>query len=88
MFSCIDFAVMQKGVVYNTIFWTRKKLRLNLEMLQLKWFFNCIFGFNTLENPWDALIVQKLAIKLAIPINRCWILTGKTNRKDIQKVAL
>ena len=27
----------------------RKKLRLNLDLLQLKWFFNCIFGFSTLE---------------------------------------
>jgi len=66
----------------------RKKLRLNLDLLQLKWFFNCIFGFGTLENPWDALIVHKLAIKLVIPINCCRILTGKTHRKDFQKVAL
>jgi len=35
----------------------RKKLKLNLDLLYLKWFFNCIFGFNTLKNPWDALIV-------------------------------
>ena len=66
----------------------RKKLRLNLDLLQLKWFFNCIFGFSTLENPWDAFIVQKLAIKLAIPINSCRISTGKTRRKSFQKVAL
>ena len=66
----------------------RKKLRLNLDFLQLKWFFNCIFGFSTLENPWDTFIVQKLAIKLAIPINCCRIFTGKTRRKGFQKVAL
>jgi len=66
----------------------RKKLRLNLDLLQLKLVFNCIFGFSTLENPWDALIVQKLAIKLAIPINCCRILTGKSHRKGVQKVAL
>lgn len=66
----------------------RKKLRLNLDLLQLKWFFNCIFGFNTMENPCDALIVQKLAIKLAIPISCCRILTGKTHQKSFQKVSL
>ena len=65
-----------------------KKLRLNLDLLQLKWFFNCIFGFSALKNPWDALIVQKLAIKLAIPINCYWILTRKTHQKGFQKVAL
>ena len=65
-----------------------KKLKLNLDLLQLKWFFNCILGFSTLENPWDALIVQKLAIKLGIPINCCRILTGKAHRKGFQKVAL
>ena len=64
----------------------RKKLRLNLDLLQLKWFFNCIFGFSTLKNPWDTLIVQKLAIKLAIPINFCR--TEKTRQKSFQKVAL
>jgi len=42
----------------------RTKLRLNLDLLQLKWFLNCIFGFSALKNPWDGLIVQKLAIKL------------------------
>jgi len=56
--------------------------------LQLKWFFNCIFGFSTLKNPWEPLIVQKLAIKLGIPMNCCQILTGKIRRKDFQKVAL
>ena len=74
----------------------RKKLRLNLNLLQLKWFFNCIFGFSALKNPWDALmknpwdalIVQKLAIKLAIPIDCCRILTGKTYRKGFQKLSL
>ena len=63
----------------------RKKLRLNLDFYQLKWFFNCIFGFSTLKNPWDPLIVQKLAIKLAIPINCCRILTGKTDQKSFKK---
>ena len=66
----------------------RKKLSLNLDLLQLKQFFNCIFGFSTLKNPWDALIVQKLAIKIGIPIKCGQILTGKTHRKDFQKVAL
>jgi len=65
-----------------------KKLRLNLDLLQLKWFFSCILRFSTLENPWDTLIVQKLAIKLAIPINCYRILTRKTHRKSFQKIAL
>lgn len=32
----------------------------------VKMVFHCIFGFSTLKNFWDALIVQKLVIKLAI----------------------
>ena len=63
----------------------RKKLQLKQFLLQIKWFFDCIFGFSTLENPWDALIVQKLAIKLVIPVIYCRILTGKTTENAFKK---
>jgi len=66
----------------------QKKLRLNLDLYYLKWFFKLHIWIQHLENPSEALIAQKLATKLVILINCCRILTGKYHEKSFQKISL
>lgn len=65
----------------------QKKMRLNLNLYYLKWFFLLHIWIQNLKNPKDTLIVQKLPIKLAISINCCRILEIFDRKNPPEKLA-